>query len=357
LNWLIGAFYRNFDEEGGADLTNSGGTALFVKEATRDQWEIAGFADATYDITSALHANVGVRIYKGRQRRFDFDRGLFVGGSRTTAGDSRYDGINPRLSLSYDVNDDVMLYATAAKGYRAGGPNTPIPVPRCAADLATLGLTQGPAGFGPDSLWNYEVGARTSLANRRLTINGAAYVIKWRDIQLRQPLPTCGFDFGTNAGAATSTGVEVELTAHPAHNLELTASLGYADAQLDETLPGIPGSRAGARVPYVPKWTFGASASYTIPVTSSLSARLDSNYQFTSRYRTNLLAPSVRNRADPVNTWNASVTAVGRHWEAGVFVDNILDDRPVVGSNGSSAVIQYTVPRPRTIGLRVTGNF
>lgn len=359
LDWIVGAFYRDFDEEGGANLTNPSKTELFVKEATRDQYEMAGFADATFDITDSLHLNAGVRVYRGRQKRFDFDRGVFVGGgTRTQVGDARYDGVNPKFSLAYDVNDDAMIYATAAKGYRAGGSNIPVPkTPTCTAALGLLGLTTAPLGFNPDSLWNYEVGARTSWADGRLVVNGSAYVIKWSDIQLTQDLPGCGFGFGTNVGAATSSGAELEVTARPVRNLDLGLALGYADGELKDTLPGIPGSRSGARIPNVPKWTLGASAYYSIPINSALSIELGSNYQFTSSYRSSLLPLNASNRRDPVNTWNASAGVSGQSWEATLFVDNILDDRPVIGTNLRSGVNLHTITRPRTVGLRVRGNF
>jgi iron complex outermembrane receptor protein len=359
LNWIVGAFYRDFDEEGGADLTDPGGTALFVKEATRDQYEIAAFADATFDITKSLHFNAGVRLYRGRQQRLDFDRGFFVGGgSRTQVGDARYDGVNPKFSLAYDVNDDAMIYATAAKGYRAGGANIPVPkTPVCNNAIAQLGLSSAPEGFGPDSLWNYEVGARTSWADGRLVVNGSAYVIKWRDIQLTQDLPGCGFSFGTNVGAATSKGAEIEITARPVRNLDLGLAFGYADGELEDSLPGIPGSQKGARIPNVPKWTFGASAFYSFAISSAHSIELGSNYQFTSRYRSSLVPLNANNRRDPVNTWNASIGLSGQVWGATLFVDNVLNDRPVVGANSRSGVNLYTITRPRTAGIRVRGNF
>ena len=63
----------------------------------------------------------------------------------------------------------------------------------------------------PDSLWNYEVGSKSSLWDSRVTFNVSAFVLKWKNIQQDVTLGSSGFDFETNTGNATSYGLEAEL--------------------------------------------------------------------------------------------------------------------------------------------------
>ena len=73
-----------------------------------------------------------------------------------------------KYNVSYDATNDVMFYAQAAEGFRAGGTNEPSiePLPEC----------QGFEGYGSDSLWNYEVGMKSSWLNRSLTVNFTPYL-------------------------------------------------------------------------------------------------------------------------------------------------------------------------------------
>ena len=66
----------------------------------------------------------------------------------------------PKVLMELDVNEDLLVYGSAAKGFRVGGVNMPIPVAFCAQELADLGITnEDVATFDSDSLWNYELGA------------------------------------------------------------------------------------------------------------------------------------------------------------------------------------------------------
>src|ERR1700722_15278197 len=105
-----------------------------------------------------------------------------------------------------------MIYALASKGLRpcglfaivpAGIPGT---VTDCVASLKAadpnLGLADTRA-FHSDSLWNYELGAKTAWLDRRVIVNAAGFFIDWNNIQ-QQVLLSCGYQFVANAGRATS---------------------------------------------------------------------------------------------------------------------------------------------------------
>src|SRR6185312_3324895 len=126
----------------------------------------------------------------------------------TDAGSSRDTGTNPKFDLSYHLTPDVLAYATAAKGFREGGPLLSIPATVCGPDLAAIGLTGAPTAFRPDTLWNYETGLKSSWLDHRLTVNAAVYYIDWKDIQQLVALPTCGYSFTGNFGKAISKGSE-----------------------------------------------------------------------------------------------------------------------------------------------------
>lgn len=78
--------------------------------------------------------------------------------------------MTPKGGVSYKLNDDNMVYATAAKGFRIGGYNPRVGLP-CTPQLASLGLTAAPQLFDSDSVWSYEVGSKNVLADGRVQLN------------------------------------------------------------------------------------------------------------------------------------------------------------------------------------------
>src|SRR5690606_39955898 len=132
-------------------------------------------------------------------------------------------------------------------GTQAGVPDA---APGCAAELAIMDLTPADTRdpINSDSIWSYEVGAKTTLAVGRVTLNGALYYIDWKDIPVTFLLQ-CAFSYAANAGKASSRGAELELTALLADGLTANIGGSYTKAVLEEDTPaetglgGIEGDR------------------------------------------------------------------------------------------------------------------
>ncbi|MEM6900410.1 MAG: TonB-dependent receptor [Pseudomonadota bacterium] len=134
----------------------------------------------------------------------------------------------PRFAATYEVSDDLKLYGSISRGFRAGGFNA------TALTAELLGITGIPTSFGPEFTWNYELGAKWQLPNGLGRIDAAAFYIDWSDLQADQIAPGSLIDFRTNSASATSVGFEVEARLFPADDWELGATFGYADAEYDE---------------------------------------------------------------------------------------------------------------------------
>ncbi len=133
----------------------------------------AVFGEVNIDLAPGLQATLGDRLYRQSQRYGVYVNGVLNGGESPTAYTmSQVSGSTPKYGLSYHVSSDILTYATVSKGYREGGPLFQLPN-LCAADLANIGLSSAPTAFRPDSIWNYELGAKTQWIDHRLTVNGA----------------------------------------------------------------------------------------------------------------------------------------------------------------------------------------
>ena len=219
-------------------------------------------------------------------------------------------GFTPKLAISYQANDDVLLYALGSRGFRAGGPTrTPANIPACVTELANLGLTPGNS-FESDTLWNYETGAKTVWADGKLTANVAGYYIDWNNIQQELQLQ-CGFSFSTNFGKATSKGAELELRAAPVRGLDVGVAVGYIDATLaEDSLTGV--GKKGDTTLQTPKWTVAVESQYTVPVSFGLSAYVRGNYQYVGRVATTFSTVGMPNDAlssGRGTTWHPSPRA------------------------------------------------
>ena len=274
-------------------------------------------------------------------------------------GSTKESGVNPRVSATYHVSNDLMVYTEAAKGFRYGGVNQPVPTSFCGVALAGQGLTGAPLTFGPDKLWSYSVGEKSSLANGRATLNVAAFYVDWKGLQTNDSL-SCGYYFTQNAGRVTSKGLEIEAAGRVTDRLTLTASGSYTDATAAEPIPNLSATK-GDPVPYFPKYIASASAQYKVPLADAQSVAFQLNGQYRSSSFSNF-SPLSRVELPGSTVLNAAFTYTHGKWEAGLFAHNLTNEHIV-----TSAAINNFGPlqpgdvryyaRPRTIGLRVRIGF
>jgi iron complex outermembrane recepter protein len=314
------------------------------------------FGEVNIDLAPGLQATLGDRIYRQSQRYGVYINGALNGGEApATYSTSEVSGTTPKYGLSYHVSPDIMTYATVAKGYREGGPLFPFPV-SCATDLANLGFSSAPTAYKPDSIWNYELGAKTQWLDHRLTINGAVYYIDWTNIQQTVMLP-CSFVFTGNFGAATSKGGEFEMNYEPITALKLGLSFSYNEAKLTSTIAGAQG-QVGQALEYAPRWMGAASAEYTRDITADTSAYLRGDFNTTSHEFANFDTTSIYRDIGGYSLLNLRLGVKHNAWKGGLFVSNALDkhaetELPI--ANGIDIPTQRAVSlnRPRTIGIDI----
>jgi len=92
---------------------------------------------------------------------------------------------------------DDLVYVSASKGFRPGGPNVGVGT-ICGASLTALGLTQVPGQFSSDNLWSYEIGSKNTFLDHRCRSTPACSISIWRNIQQNVYLPSCGEQFTAN---------------------------------------------------------------------------------------------------------------------------------------------------------------
>ena len=247
-------------------LVNDQGFQARLEADIKDK-ELAGFAEANYwIIPDRLKAIVGLRYSQVDLDYYQTNYGQFSGrlpssiGS-ITAGKSTDKPVTPKVGLQYQFNDTNMAYATAGKGFRAGGVNAQISQTICETFLTPLGLTADdiPPAFGSDTVWSYELGGKFRLLDT-LQVNLAVFRIEWDNIQATTTLG-CGQGFTTNGGKALSEGAELQVQYAPLDSLNLYLNAGYTDVHYVDPVVGITGP--GATTTPLP--SFNAGDKFNIP--------------------------------------------------------------------------------------------
>lgn len=375
LQWTVGmyldqkdTFYLNTFPVPGADEVLGVPSEVFGAPADNLFWGFddltvetyAFFGEAYYSIDK-FTITAGLRYFNWEQDIEFYQSGLFNGGANSDPRPKgKTDGVNPKLGLSYDVNDEMMIYGQVARGFRYGGINGAIPESVCADELAEVEREGGDVRFfEPDELWNYEVGTKGTTAGGTVSYSASYFYIKWDDMQTSRSFD-CGFGFRENVGKATSQGVELELQAALSERWVLGFGGAYIDATLSEDVPNL-GAEDGDQVPYVPELSFSASADYVFPVNQTVDGFFWGNVQYVGDRHTEFNHDPATNyrKMDAFTVANLRTGVRWGGYDLSLYVHNVFDDGGVIRALRRPPFDPDAVIRtqPRTIGLMLRKQF
>lgn len=265
--WIVGAF--GFHQQDHFTIYTTR-IASKLYEVNQNKLPTMGFAlyhVSTFNIVKGLWASAGIRFDWEKNSLKNFSKKIKLtdpneppilkpldpkDGWQITGFDaSRIDRqITPKFTLKYQFTPFRMIYATVAKGYKAGGFNA---VRETDADYA----------YKPEHTWNYELGAKWSFLKGLLAFEASAFYIDWQHQQLSVTVPALG-NVVRNVGHSNSKGFELALNATPLPSLSLQASYGYTYAKMLEARMGVGKDYSGNMLPLVPRHTLSFNANYVV---------------------------------------------------------------------------------------------
>lgn len=390
--WTLGYFYQKEDRSSGGGVDpgpewdanamlpvrpSPGGTGLiWLADYNSDYENSSGFADVTFAFADRLEIGAGVRYTTQKLESLRADIGGVFGGLPNTqtfrTQDLEEDAWTPRGSLSYRLTDDHLIYATASKGFRLGGANpvAALQSAGCQAALAAAGLSPGGA-FESDEVWNYEVGAKTEWADRRLIANISFYRIDWTDLQASTSLSNfgnCGSAVTANVGAARIDGIEAELRALVTDDLQLALSASFADSEITDA--SNTAAKKGDSLKNIPDFNVAVGAQYAFRLPFDLEGQVRADYIYVDERNFNDVAavPNPIFFLPSYDILNVRVGASTDRWTLELFAENVLDETadlgittvaggPGIYSSGSRVQRFVATNQPRTIGLAAKWNF
>jgi iron complex outermembrane receptor protein len=388
LHWTAGAFYSNLKSvwyDSGQSSSVPGFNTPGSPAAQVDGFinfnnniyqikQYALFGDGSFKITDTLKFEAGLRWYRYQSSQIENEWGLngpqLLPPSVLPETEASNNGYNPRFNLSYSPNVDLTTYLSASKGFRPGGANQLLPT-FCGPS---------PLTFGPDSVWDYEVGEKAKLFDNWLSINSDFYYIKWTGVQ-QAPILACGFQYDTNAGNGRSFGPEIEINAKLSNELTLTASGALTDAKLTSpnaaytaflTSPG--GAQLSPGKPYCASAVGCAAPILNVPksmgsLALSYTAEPFNGYKLMGRASASYVGQTIDEayfydiHLGGYTIANARLNLAHDAWSVALFVDNLTNKVAAISANNTSfqynipSLVRYSTNQPRTFGTEINYHF
>ncbi|MBW2369643.1 MAG: TonB-dependent receptor [Deltaproteobacteria bacterium] len=378
FNWIVGGFYKKQENEWNME----GLTTPFVDEpiwifistmmglppigngltigTTGEVEQYAAFGEISYDFNDRFQLLAGARIFTEDRETTSIVDGLFpflmsgfLPGTFASTGED--DIFSPKVTATYKVTDDAMVYATYSEGFRGGGQN----------DFHPL-VAGSVVSFDSETLNNYEIGLKSTWLANRLSFNVAGYYMKWKELQATVIEDLVGESID-NVGDAHTMGVEFEIVARPLPGLQLSVASNILEAEIDEDveLPAGDGSMRtlakGMRIPNTADFKFHAAIQYWRYLTDSIAGFARLSYSHTGDAIT-WLEPSLVSTIPAYDVVSTRLGIETDRWSLALFVDNLFDEFIIYKDSvnvqpPSNPLREYSMGRPRTIGINLKFNF
>lgn len=328
------------------------------------QKDTSVFGEFYYKFLDQFTATLGLRKYWLKQTT-DYTANGFMnfGATPSDPEENKESGVDPKFGLSYQITDAAMVYASASKGFRAGGAQ---------ANFSGCALTGLPiediTHIKSDTLWSYEAGTKVQIPDTGILFSGSGFHINWDNLQQQVALP-CGYYLQLNGGSASINGGEVELDGRVTDALTMRFGAGYEKTKIVN--PGAlsyAGVTPGAPIQDVPSWTASVGAVYTQPLTPNLDGFVSADYSYTGN-SVSLLNGGLGLYGDRPVYSLANLRFGVKHdkQEVSLNIHNLTNAKPNLGDIGYVGYAQYnssgviipqvaTMP-PLTVILQYKNNF
>ncbi len=339
FSWIGGLFFFNEKADHNVIVSVLGadrGDRLDVNETNA----YAAFFQGTYQYSDKLSVTAGIRqSYENKK----------CGGVRGTTDvpevEEDWSATTPKLGIDYALNDDVLLYASATRGFKSGV---------CRAELLV----------DPELLWSYELGAKADWFDGKLRTNGAFFLYDYTDLQV--------FTFqGSNEAAITSAptvdiwGAELEISANPIEGLFFSSAISYLSTEysnfFSNDVSGNVTDLSGNSLPFAPELTFNLTTQYSIPIGSSKELNLQAEYLWTDDvYHTQFNDEITTQKAYGLVNLRADLKMLDNGWKVSAYVKNATNE------DYFETLFQYgfdpndvlgIVRPPRTYGVQIEYDF
>lgn len=406
MQWMLGGFYERYNDRytfrgrvdnfgnsivgnvvsqrpGNPMVRSPGQTWFGTGPSEETQWAV--FGELGFDITDNLNILVGARYFDAESETTNLSlnldglqsqncledvTGVCITDPANVTADNRLGNFGgnssasekdtlPLVTLTWNINDDVMFYGTMSEGFRIGGTNL------------LRATSTANREYVSDKLVNTEIGLKSTLMDGRFVFNIAAYDMTWEDMQLVAADPTIDFGWGqvtVNAGEAEITGVEANFALAATERWSFDGSFTFTDSEVTEgaSIGDVEVISVGEQLPLSPELKYSLGAEFAFAMGNSDGyLRVDHSFvdeQTNGTQGSSLLTSSSLLRGTITTLPDYSITNLILGWgsddyNVSISLNNVADERaltykPTRWTDGRV----YSV-RPRELVFRYRKNF
>ncbi len=359
IAWVLGVnHYREEERQVLATLVGPGGLDDYAPAPpqTAEGRDLALFGQITAPVGPGLRLTGGLRWERAERSKLQEAGVLDLGPSGQFSFpaedlEDAYEVLLPRIALDWRPRENLLVYASAARGWVPGGFNL-------AAASASLVGARDYSRYGAETLWSYEIGGKLTLADSRLLLSGAAFHIQadnWQEynVLVNAQGQAISTNLITSDAAITSRGFEIELVGRPTDRLDLAASVGWVDSSYDRYVFSATQDFTGNKVKLAPEYDLSLSATWRpwggLFMRGEASAAGDTP-----------LNPENAVFQDAVVLLNAQLGWETDAWTARLYVENLTDELVYTTSAYTNFAFGFDggyyagVGQPRVVGLQLT---
>lgn len=377
IDWIVGAYYFHERNREPLTLTIFPFGVSHVQRPLLKARSLAAFGQVEFHMTEALSVIAGLRYTAERKDYMLADRftasispdpdeaaaafpvsgvpGIpdpFVVDARR-----RDNALTPRFGVNYKPASNVLIYASATRGFKSGG-----------FDYGANNALDASTGYGPEKLWSYEAGIKSDWLGNKLRVNATGFYYDYTDLQV-QSFVQMGASFGArtqNAATARVKGVELELAARPVAGLQLFANVAYLDAYYREYVNAFVPTfgtfdASGKRLNNAPRWsaTFGGNYRFDLAEAGTLDLGLDMHTQstvyFTAANDGVAGVSSYLEQQDGYSVLNGRIGWTSENGKLGfsLIATNLTDKTYYLGTANYTPAISARLGRPREVFAQV----
>ncbi|MEP7246510.1 MAG: TonB-dependent receptor [Gammaproteobacteria bacterium] len=271
-------------------------------DTTQNSDSFGWFNNLTWNATDKFNVTVGARLAHDKkaiqQTRFPSNGDNWTPAPGTTSttvnADDSWTKLDWRGTLDYHLTDDVMVYTTASKAYRAGQYSLTV-LPNVPGNLQSDDYIEP---VPPEEVINYEIGARTTFFNGRLRLNPTGFFMKWSSRQAARQVScvaegqaSCPIGFRINivdSGDVDIYGLELDAWFAATENLSFDAGVGITKDDLKD-----PIANSGPNLfPAQPSPSFNVGATYGLTFSNQSRLAFNVNYAYVGKQETHPTANS-----------------------------------------------------------------
>ena len=387
FNFLLGAFY--YEEEARVQVLITHPTLALAQQAfglSRDfEWfniesdpikteSYALFGEGYFDVSDQTRVTLGLRYTDDNKSIRTRQQFFILTDPAWVEAEDDWQEVTGKLTVEHQLGDDSMIFATVARGYKAGGLNP--------------GGPAGGAVFDPEFINQVEIGTKNTWLDGRLRANFGAFYYDYEDLQIGQVSETSAV---TVNGDSTVLGAEAEFTFLATDALEFDLSLSWLDLEIDDfqsadegdPLGIAPGTVAALDASGAPRFTAAGllikdldgnalrnAPDYSLKIGAQYTAEVFGGHLLTGRLdhfmQDEYFANEFNKPSDVIDGWDQTdfqllLTPPAGNWHLKAFVKNLFDNDDVIRRGQDGPLVgrfrSVTVLEPRTVGLELRMTF